>query len=263
MSGGFGRNNSFLHRINQFFCFCLFSVRYCSSKVWCHTPSSIDQRTDSNSQLNGRDLKGLSKGNRSQLYLSHIFFLVHDRPGFSRQIHTSFGKQPEFSEVSVISVHSQPKTYLDKHRITGILGSLYKILGTMTCSFGTVDPAILYQDISRAVKPVIHRYYPFFQPCSHCYDLEGRSRFIGIIQAGISPHLIQTFLLLLLCHFSCIPWGIQSKRIIQIKFRYINTGINFSILRIHDQNRNSFCLFFLHYLQRLLLSIFLNINIQT
>ena len=131
----------------------------------------------------------------------------------------------------------------------------------MSCSLCTVDPPVLHHLIARTEKTILCWHHSFLQPCCHSDDLKSRARFIGIIQTGVSPHPVQKILLLfsLCCCFFCI----QSKRIVQIKFRHIDTGIDFSVLRVHKQYGNSLRLFFFHHFTGCLLHIFLDINIQT
>ena len=61
----------------------------------------------------------------------------------------------------------------------------------------------------------------------------------------------------------CILFCVQFKGLVQVKFRYIHTGIDFPILRIHKKNGYSVCLFFFHHLLGSLLYIFLDTGIKT
>ena len=163
----------------------------------------------------------------------------------------------------IVFFHPKSQSYFDKYGIAGILCSFYKILRTMSSPVCTVDPSVIDQLVSGTVETILHSYSPFLKTCCHCDDLECRTRFIGIIQTGIPPHLIQQFLLLLCTQAESIRICIQFKRVIQIKFRHIYTGIDFSVLRVHQKNRNSFSIFFFHNLQSSLLDIFLYADIQT
>ena len=100
----------------------------------------------------------------------------------------------------IIAIHAKSQANFYKYRITGILGSFYKILGTMAPSVSTVDSSVIYQLVSRTVKSVFQRNYLFFQSGCHGDDLKGRARFIGIIKAGISPHPVQKILFFSVCH---------------------------------------------------------------
>ena len=53
----------------------------------------------------------------------------------------------------------------------------------------------------------------------------------------ISAIFLSVSIVFLLCAY-------LREGIIQIEFRYIDTGVDLSVLRIHQKNRNSFCLFF-------------------
>ena len=55
----------------------------------------------------------------------------------------------------------------------------------------TPDPPVLYHNITRTEKGILHRYYPFLQPCRRGDDLEGGTGFIGIINTAIPPDSIQ------------------------------------------------------------------------
>ena len=133
----------------------------------------------------------------------------------------------------------------------------------MSSTVGTVDPSVIYQLISRAIKGIFFCNDSFLQSGCHCNDLKGRTRFISIIQAWISPHLVQQILLFLLAKGRCILFRIQFKRLVQIKFRHIYTGIDFTVLRIHQKDGDPVRLFFLHHLLCRLLHIFLDAGIQT
>ena len=184
----------------------------------------------------------------SQFHVSHIFHFVHNGPGFSRKINPGFFKKAKLLEIFIIIFHPQTKPHLNKNRIAGILRSFYKILGSVASSIGAVDPSVIHQLITWTVKPVIYGNHSFLKTCRHGDDFKSRSRLIGIVQTGISPHLVQKILDLLRIHSRSVCTCIQCKRIIQVKFRNIDTGIDLSVSRIHKKNGNSVRLFFLHYL---------------
>ena len=52
----------------------------------CDPVATIDNGRSSGQQLDRRDLERLPEGHSSQLHISHILFLMHDGPGFSRQV---------------------------------------------------------------------------------------------------------------------------------------------------------------------------------
>lgn len=116
--------------------------------------------------------------------------------------------------------------------------------------------------IPGTVKMVFQRAGPGQQRCGRSKNLKRGSRLISVIDALIPPHLVQCVLFLFFCHQRIIYSRIQSKRIIQVKFRHIDTGIDFSVLRIHNQYRDVVRLFCFHDLQRFLLRVGLNVIIQ-
>ena len=126
-----------------------------------------------------------------------------------------------------------------------------------------MDPPVFYQLIARTVKRIIDRNNTCRKPCRHRDDLKCGTRFICIVQTGIPPHLIEQILFFFFTHSISTDICIQCKRLVQVKFRHIDTGINFSVLRIHKQNWHAFCLLFFHDFFCCLLRIFLNTCIQT
>ena len=137
-----------------------------------NTSSSVDQRTYCCCQLNRCDLKRLPKRNCCQLYLSHIFLLMHDCSCFSRKIDTGFIQKTKLSEVLIITFHAKPESYFNKHRVAGILCSFYEILSSVTGSLGTMYPAILYQLISRTVETIVCRDNTCFQSSGHSNNVD-------------------------------------------------------------------------------------------
>ena len=110
---------------------------------------------------------------------------------------------------------------------------------------GTVDSSVIYQLVSRTVKGLSSSdNYLFFQSGCHSDDLKGRTRFIGIIKAGISPHPVQTdpvFLCLLMSDgILCLCF--KFKRLVQIKFRHIDTGIEFLRSEDSSERMETLCL---------------------
>ena len=133
----------------------------------------------------------------------------------------------------------------------------------MATHFMTPDLPVLYDPESRAGKGILQFHHTCLQPGCSRYDLKRRTRLISIIDRRITPHLIQQ--LLLRSHFPTLVFDlpIESKWIIQIKFRYIDHGKQFSILWIHNDHRYLLCPFFLLDLQSHLLGVHLDIVIQT
>ncbi len=184
---------------------------------------------------------------------------MHDRCCLARKIDPGFAKQSELLKIMIKIVCAKPQSQFDKYRVTGIHNSLGKGLRPVSCRFMTSDPAVLHDFISGTVKRIVHCHHLLFQCRSRGNDLEGRSRFVSIIDTGISPHLIQKILLFFLrnCRFH-----IQGKRIIEIILRLIDHGQYLTILRIHQDYRHTVCRFFLHYLLCCLLTVILKIIIQ-
>ena len=111
-----------------------------------------------------------------------------------------------------------------------------KILPPMSSDFMAADPPVLHDLKARTGKLVIYRCCFGHKSRRRCEYLKCRSRFISVIDTLISPHLIQRILFLLLGHALGTYTRIQSKRIVQIKFRHIDAGIDLSVLRVHNKN---------------------------
>ena len=240
--------------------------------MWCHTYPAVDQCTHGRRHLHRCDLKGLPETHRRQFYRTDVFFLVHDRPCLARQIDPCQIHQSKLLKVFTELIHTEPESDIDKYRVAGILNSLHKRLRSMSAHFMTANLPVFHHPVSRALKGVIQLHCSGFQACGGSDDLKSRSRLISIIDAPVSPHLIQQFLFFLrilriccrlLFRICCQKFLCQCKRIIQIKFRHIHHRQYFPVLWIHQQNRDSVRLLFFHHFLRRLLSIFLNIIIQT
>ena len=236
--------------------------------MWCHTNPSVDQRTYRCRHLHRRNLEGLPKTHRCQLYRTDVFLLMHDCSCFSWKIYPCQIQQSKLFKILAELIHTESQTDVDKYRVTGILNSLHKCFRSMSSYFVTSDLPILHHPISRTLKSVIQFHYACFQTGRGRNNLKSRPWLISIVNTAISPHLIQEFLLLLrifrICcrlFFSicCQKFLRQCKRIIQIKFWHIHHRQYFSILRIHQQDRHPICLLFLHHFLCRLLSIFLNV----
>ena len=99
-------------------------------------------------------------------------------------------KHLELFKIMKETRRSQAQSQLDKDRIAGIHDGMGKILAPMSRCLVTTDPRILHRDTAITVKGFLRRDYPFFQCRSRCDNLESRSRFIGITDTDIAPHLI-------------------------------------------------------------------------
>ena len=75
-------------------------------------------------ELDRRDLKGLSKGDGGQLHKSHIFLLVHDRRCLAGEIDPGLSEKPKLFEIMIERIHAKSRANVDKHRVTGVHGSL-------------------------------------------------------------------------------------------------------------------------------------------
>ena len=75
-------------------------------------------------ELDRRDLKGLSKGDGGELHKSHIFLLVHDRRCLAGEIDPGLSEKPKLFEIMIERIHAKSRTNVDKHRVTGVHGSL-------------------------------------------------------------------------------------------------------------------------------------------
>ena len=185
---------------------------------------------------------------------------MHDCSCLSREIHPGFFHQAELLEIIAEPLRSQSEPDLHKNRITGILHSFHECLRPVSSYFVAPDSPILYNLISRAHKCIIQIDYPFFQAGAGGDDLKGGSRFIGIIDTPVSPHLIQKFLLFFL-RGGRYAFR-QFKRLIQIKFRPVDHRIDLPVLRVHQDDGHFIRLFFLHRLLCHLLCVFLDIIID-
>ena len=185
---------------------------------------------------------------------------MHDRSGFARQIDPGLFQQAKLTDTFVKALAAQPCRHIHKNRIAGVFDTLKKRFRSVPRSLMTVDPPILHQPVAPTVKAIRKRYLSRIQRSTGCHDLKGRSRLIGIAETGISPHGIEKLALFLLR----LPHGFfrQCKRIIQMKFRNIDHGINLTVFRLHHQNGYPLSALFRQNLLRRLLGIHLDIDIQ-
>ena len=156
--------------------------------MWRDPLTTINQGSGCRCQLHRRDLKGLSECDRRQFHLPDIFLFVHDRPRLSRQIDTGLFQQTEFFKIRIIFFHSQPQRHIDKYRVARIFYPLHKSLGSVSGSSRTVDPPVFHHPESRTGKLILQCHHTGFQTCGCCDDLKGGTRFVGIVDTGISPH---------------------------------------------------------------------------
>ena len=231
-------------------------------KVRGYAVSSINNRRNCRGKLYGRDLERLTEGDCCKLHRLHVLHFVHNGSRFPGQIHTGFIFKAKPGKILIILLYSQPQPHRNKHRITAIHGGLNKILSAVPHGFVAADPSVLYHNKSRAAKPVFRGHHTFLQSGGGSDDLKGRTRFIGIVDTAVPPHLIQFFLLL----FFRKAFRIRSLRegvgVIQVKFRHVHHGHNFPVLRIHHQDRHPLRLLGLHHLLCKLGGVALDIHIQ-
>ena len=125
------------------------------------------------------------------------------------------------------------------------------------------DLPVIHDAVSRTHKGVIQRYNTLFQTGGSRNNLKCRSRFISIVNAPVPPHLIELVLKFFIRQGSLIYSCIQLIGIVQIKFRDIDHGIDFAVLRIHQKDRYRFRLLFFHHILCRLLTVCLHIIVKT
>ena len=229
----------------------------------CDGIASVDEGRNCRSKTDWRHLKRLAEGNGGKLHRSDVLHFVHDGSRLAGQIHSCFFQQVELFKIAVVVFCAKPQSYRDEHRIAGIHGRLHKGLRTMACRLVAADPPVLHHHVSRTVEGVLHGHHAFLQRGCRSDGFENGTRFVGIADAGISPHLIQEILLFFLRKSGSFRSLRQGKRIVQIKFRHIHHCQNLSIIRLHHQNGNALRLFGSHHLLRELGGILLDVEIHT
>ena len=228
----------------------------------CNPRPAINEGADRRCKLDRRDLKGLPERNRRKLHRTDLILCVHDCTGFSRHIDSSSVQQPELLHALVKRICTHPKPYRHKHWIAGIHRPLYEIFSSMTPNLCTPDFSALYDNIARALKRILFPDNAVFQCCRR-NDLKGRARLVGIVDAGVSPHFIQGFLLFFFGHELFLLPLRKCERVIQLIFRHIRHRKDFSVIGTQHQNRNAFRFFFQADLLRQLLCVQLDVGIQT
>ena len=178
------------------------------------------------------------------------------------QVDSRLFHQAEFLKIGIKFIHAHPQRHIDKYGIAGIFHPLHKSFAAMAVPVGAVNSPVIHHPVAGTVKGILKRHCPGLQPRGGGDHLEGGARFIGVVDTDVPPHLIQPLLQLFLRKRAFIGAVVEGKGIIQIKFRHIDAGINFSVLRIHNQNRHRFRLFLFHHPQRFLLGVFLDIPVQ-
>ncbi len=157
-------------------------------KVRCDTSAAVNYGRSRSRQLNGRNLKRLSKRDCCQFYRPDILHLVHDGTRFSRQINARFIQKSELSEIRIVPFHTDTQSYRDKYGVAGIHRPLHKIFRPVASHLVTAYPAVFHHDESRTVESICGFYHAGLQARCRRYNLKGRSRLIGIIDAAVSPH---------------------------------------------------------------------------
>ena len=187
---------------------------------------------------------------------------MHDGSSFPGKVNPGLLEQSKLLEILIVIIHTQPKPHLDKYRVAGVHSALYKVFSPVPCPLMAVDPSVLHDFKSGTGKGILHADHPLGKTCCHGDDLKGGTRLIGIVDGQISPHLVTGILFFLVRHARGVRIRVQSERFIEIKFRYIYICVDFSILRIYEQNGDRICLLFLHNFLCCLLCIHLDIFIQ-
>ena len=131
----------------------------------------------------------------------------------------------------------------------------------MACHLVASDFSVIYDNISRTAESTLWCHYPRLQARRRSDDLKSGTRLVGIIDTAVSPHLIQKILLFRVRYITVRSLR-QFVRVIQIEFRHIDHGQYFTVLRIHDQDRDTLCLLGSHSLLGQLGSIGLYVHVQ-
>ena len=96
----------------------------------------------------------------------------------------------------IIIVHTEAQAYGNEGRIAAVLHTLHKCLCAMSGDLMAADPAVIHDDKSRTGKCALRCDYSGLQSRSGGDDLEGGTRFVGIVDAAVASHGIQLLLLL-------------------------------------------------------------------
>ena len=151
-------------------------------------------------------------------------------------------KQSELFKVIIKPVCSDPKSHIDKNRVAGVFYAFHKAFRTVAGCLMAAYPPVLHHNIAGTMEAVLKWDNALLQCGGTCDNLKCRSRFIGIIDAMIPPHLVQILLFfirfLILTVLLC-----QHKRLIEIKFRIIHHSKHLTVLRIHNKNTDRIRLF--------------------
>ena len=96
----------------------------------------------------------------------------------------------------VVIVHTEPQADGNQCRVTTVLHALYKSLAAMSGNLVAADLTVIHDDKSGAGKGAFRGHHSRLQSRSGRDDLEGGSRFVGVVDTAVSPHGIQLFLFL-------------------------------------------------------------------
>ena len=224
--------------------------------------ASVDNGGYRHGQLNRRNLKGLSKRHGGQFHLTDIFFLMHDGGRLPRQINARFPHQAKILKIAVKPIHPQPQPHIDKNRITGVFCAFHKSFRPVSGPFVAMNPSVFHYPVSGAGESIVDGNHLRLQSCRRRDDFKGASGLIRIVDAQVSPHLISHILNLFCRPALCFRPFRQCERIVERKLRYVRHGVDFSVLRIHQQNGHLIRLLFFHYFLGLLLHVPLYIIIH-
>ena len=184
-----------MHFISEFFRHTSIRSYGTHREMGCHTVTTVYNHRHGCHQLYRCNLKRLSERNRCQFHRPHIFCPVHNRSGFSRQIHTGFIHKSKMFKIIYIAVHAQPAAYGNKYRITGIHNSFRKSFTTMPYGFMTANSSVFYHNIPGTIKTILRTDHAFFQTCRRGYNFKSGTRLVSIIDTTIPPHRIQCILI--------------------------------------------------------------------
>ena len=127
---------------------------------------------------------------------------MHDGGGLAGQIDSRLSLQAKLFKILVVIIHSQALAHIDQNRVAGVHHSLQKCLGTMAPHLVTPDLPVLHDPEAGTGEMVFQIHHSRFQPRGGRHDLKRGAWLVSIVDAGITPHLVQQLLLLLGAHIS-------------------------------------------------------------
>ena len=225
-------------------------------------PAPVYDRRDRCGKLDRRDLERLPKRDGRQLHRPDIFLLVHDGARLSRKVDPRFFHQTELAKAVIEPVYPDAQPYGDKDGITRIHGCMYKVLRPVAADLMAAYPPVPYHNITGTIERIRRLDRSRLQPGSRRDNLKRGTRLIRIVDTAVSPHGVETFLLLFLAQsFPRLPIR-QFKRMIQVKLRHVCQRQDLTILWVHHKDRNAVRLLGLHRLQGKLGGVALYVDVE-